>query len=85
MRAFVRFREVRRESSPWFVAWFEPQHHIVEHNAAFFVDRFASMSWSILTPDRCAHWDGSVLSFTDGVDKPHAPSEDEIEKVWLTY
>jgi DNA polymerase len=41
------------------VAWFEPQHHIVEYNAAFFVDRFASMCWSILTPDRCAHWDGA--------------------------
>jgi DNA polymerase len=67
------------------VAWFEPQHHIVEHNASFFVDRFASMSWSILTPEGCAHWDGTQLTFTDGVDKSQAPSEDEVEKVWLTY
>jgi uracil-DNA glycosylase len=44
MRALIRFREIKRESGPWFVASFEPQHHIVEHNAAFFVDRFASMS-----------------------------------------
>jgi probable DNA metabolism protein len=85
MRAFVRFREIRRWSGRWFVAWFEPQHHIVEHNAAFFVDRFASMAWSILTPDRCAHWDESVLTFTDGVDKSQAASEDETEKLWLTY
>jgi uracil-DNA glycosylase len=85
MRAFVRFREIKRESGPWFVAWFEPQHHIVEHNAAFFVDRFASMSWSILTPDRCAHWDGTNLTFTDAVDKSQAPSEDKMEKLWLTY
>jgi uracil-DNA glycosylase len=85
MRAFVRFREISRFGDKWYVAWFEPQHHIVEHNAAFFVDRFASMSWSILTPDRCAHWDGSVLSFTDGVDKSKAPREDQVEALWLTY
>lgn len=85
MRAFVRFREIMRDGSKWFVAWFEPQHHIVEHNAVFFVDRFASMHWSILTPERCAHWDGSALSFTQGVDKSKAPTDDEIEKLWLTY
>jgi uracil-DNA glycosylase len=85
MRAFVRFREISQFGKPCFVAWFEPQHHIVEHNAAFFVDRFASMCWSILTPDRCAHWDGAALSFSEGVDRSKAPREDEIEKLWLTY
>ena len=30
MRAFVRFREVATASGPWFVAWFEPAHLIVE-------------------------------------------------------
>src|SRR4051794_33866933 len=85
MRAFVRFREVEHGDSKWFVAWFEPAHHIVEHNARFFVDRFASMRWSILTPERCAHWDGSDLKFTDGVDKSQAPTEDNVESLWLTY
>ena len=85
MRAFVRFREVARFGDLWYVAWFEPDHHIVEHNARFFVDRFASMRWSILTPDRCAHWDGEALSFTAGVDKSKAPSEDKVEALWLTY
>jgi DNA polymerase len=85
MRAFVRFREITRAAGKWFVAWFEPQHHIVEHNAPFFVDRFATMRWSILTPERCAHWDGNALSFTDGVDKSKAPRKDEVESLWLTY
>ena len=85
MRAFVRFREVTREDGVWYVAWFEPQHHIVEKNASFFVDRFAGMRWSILTPDRCAHWDGRELRFTDGVDKSQAPRDDQIESLWLTY
>ena len=85
MRAFVRFREIQHGDSNWFVAWFEPEHHIVEHNAAFFVDRFASMRWSILTPERCAHWDGRELTFTPGVDRSNAPQGDNVEPLWLTY
>jgi DNA polymerase len=85
MRAFVRFREVTQPDGKWFVAWFEPAHHIVEHNAAFFVDRFASMRWSILTPDVCGHWNGDELSFTEGVDKAQAPKTDQLEDLWRTY
>lgn len=86
MRAFVRFREVPRgDGENWFVAWFEPDHHIVEYNAQFFVDRFASMRWSILTPGRCAHWDLTRLTFTTGVDKSQAPRDDNVETLWLTY
>src|SRR6476620_339175 len=58
MQASVRFREVGREQKSHFVAWFEPEHHIVEATAPFFASRYADMPWSILTPDVCAHWDG---------------------------
>ena len=85
MRAFVRFRAVAREDGEWYVAWFEPEHHIVERNAPFFVDRFAGMRWSILTPDRCAHWDGERLTFTPGVPKSAAPAGDDMEDLWRTY
>jgi probable DNA metabolism protein len=85
MRAFVRFREVQAEGAPWYVAWFEPQHQIVELNAPFFCDRFAKMHWSILTPDRCAHWDGQALSITAGVPRSEAPTEDATEALWLKY
>jgi probable DNA metabolism protein len=85
MRAFVRFRAIEHDSKTWYVAWFEPEHHIVELNAPFFVDRFASMCWSILTPDRCAHWDEKNLSFTDGVTQSEAPTSDVIEALWLRY
>jgi DNA polymerase len=64
---------------------FEPGHHIVEFNARFFVERFASMRWSILTPDRCAHWNGADVTFSDGVDRSHAPSDENVEPLWLTY
>lgn len=85
MRAFVRFREVPTAEGSWYVAWFEPQHHIVEANASFFVDRFASMRWSILTPERCMHWDCKALRFTPGVTKEQAPAEDAAEDLWRTY
>lgn len=86
MRAFVRFREVAAEDGePWYVAWFEPAHHVVELNAPFFADRFANMRWSILTPDRCMHWDGKEIHFTAGLTRGDAPASDEIEPLWREY
>src|ERR1700742_805560 len=43
MHAFVRFREVGRERDAHYVAWFEPEHHIVELAAPFFARRFADL------------------------------------------
>ncbi|WP_027135084.1 UdgX family uracil-DNA binding protein [Geminicoccus roseus] len=85
MHAFVRFRSVQLGEEEHFIAWFEPEHHIVEAGAPFFQRRFASMRWSILTPERCVHWDGSTLTFTDGVPKSAAPSEDALEELWRSY
>jgi DNA polymerase len=68
-----------------FVAFHRPDHFIVRLAAPFFVERFRTMRWSILTPDECAHWDGAELSFTEGVDARAAPDEDAIENVWRTY
>lgn len=88
MRAFVRFREVADREAPGglrHVAWFEPQHHIVEANATWFMRRFASMQWAILTPDRCVAWDGSSLQFGPGAARSEAPAADAGEQLWLTY
>lgn len=67
------------------VAWFEPEHRVTERNAAFFCDRFASMRWSILTPDACLHWDRRELRVTPGVTREAAPAEDAVEELWRTY
>ncbi len=90
MRAFLRFREVSDDDGePRYVAWFEPEHHIVRHNAGFFVDRFAGMRWSILTPAVSVHWDGRALSEGPGASKADAqalvPGGDPTEEVWKTY
>lgn len=85
MHAFVRFREVGREQNAHFVAWFEPEHHIVERAAPFFARRFADMPWSILTPDVCAHWNGHAVSITPGVARTEAPTADRLEETWRRY
>lgn len=85
MRAFVRFREIGVGEEQRFVAWFEPSHHIVRANAAFFVDRFASMRWSILTPEVSLHWDGTTLREAPGAARSDAPDGDPLEETWKTY
>ena len=62
MHAFVRFREIEAQDGTRFVAWFEPDNHIVRREAGFFVRRFANMRWSILTPELTIHWDGQTLT-----------------------
>ena len=85
MRAFVRFREVGADGTTRYVAWFEPEHHIVRENARFFVNRFTAMHWSILTPEVSVHWDGAALTEGPGATKADAPEGDPIEDVWKTY
>jgi DNA polymerase len=81
MHAFVRFREFDGR----FVAFFEPEHHIVRHAASFFVERFTNMRWSILTPELSIHWDGRSLTEGPGATRADAPSGDPLEETWRTY
>jgi DNA polymerase len=85
MRAFVRFRKIGDGPEERYVAWFEPDHFIVERNAPFFVRRFTGMRWTILTPYASASWDGENLAIGPGADKRHAPAEDATEELWRTY
>ena len=81
MHAFVRFREI----DGTFVAFFEPEHHIVRRAASFFVNRFTNMRWSILTPELSIHWDGTRLTEGPGATRPDAPAGDPLEETWRTY
>ncbi|MCY7398047.1 MAG: TIGR03915 family putative DNA repair protein, partial [Sphingomonas bacterium] len=85
MHAFVRFREVEDDGGARFVAFFEPDHHIVRATAGFFVRRFTSMRWSILTPELSIHWDGETLTEGPGATRADAPDGDPVEAVWKTY
>ncbi|MES2188652.1 MAG: UdgX family uracil-DNA binding protein [Pseudomonadota bacterium] len=108
MKAFVRFRSVQDETfkthpegGPLHVAWFEPEHHIVEAVAPFFARRFAQMRWAILTPECSVAWNNPGaglppakdaeagrlpgLRFGPGASKQDAPPPDAGEQLWLTY
>jgi uracil-DNA glycosylase len=92
MKAFVRFRTLEDEAfktrpldGPLHVAWFEPEHHIVEAIAPFFTRRFTQMRWAIMTPERCVAWDGATATFSPGAHKDDAPPPDAGEQLWLTY
>ena len=92
MHAFVRFRAVSVtdnaamvDDGQHYVAWFEPDHHIVRANAGFFVRRFANMRWSILTPRGSLHWDGETLSEGPPAQRSDAPGGDPTEDLWRSY
>ncbi len=93
MKAFVRFRETPLAidaqsgalAKPWFVAWFEPEHHILKAVAPFFMRRFTAMRFSIVTPEASVHWDTENLSFGPGGHKEDLPEKDAGEDLWRTY
>ncbi|HAW36504.1 MAG TPA: uracil-DNA glycosylase [Erythrobacter sp.] len=88
MHAFVRFRLVENEDGEGgehYVAWFEPDHHILRANAGFFMRRFANMRWSILTPRGSLHWDGTTMSEGPPAERSDAPEGDPTEDLWRSY
>lgn len=86
MHAFVRFRQVKEQGGgEHYVAWFEPEHHILRANAGFFKRRFANMRWSILTPRGTLHWDGETMREGPPAQKSDAPQGDPAEDLWRTY
>ncbi len=89
MHAFVRFRLVEHsdeeEAGEHYVAWFEPEHHILRANAGFFMRRFANMRWSILTPRGSLHWDGEAMQEGPPAQRSDAPTGDPMEDLWRKY
>ncbi len=84
MHAFVRFRAVEGEAERY-VAWFEPEHFIIEATADFFVERFPAFAWSIYTPVGSLHWDKAALTVGPPGCRADAPSHDDFEAGWQGY
>lgn len=85
MRAFLRFREVWTRSGPRYVAWFEPEHFVLERCAGFLSRRFAGMRWVVVTPYLSAAWDGTSLAFGPGGVRADVPAEDAMDEAWRAY
>ncbi len=88
MHAFVRFRMVSdADGAEHYIAWYRPDHHVLELAAPFFEERFPLMQWTILTPERSVSWDPKtrILTWGEGLPKEAAPQEDELEQLWRSY
>ena len=88
MHAFVRFRQVKDDAGEeHFIAWYKPDHHVLELAAPFFQERFPQMRWSILTPRQSVHWEPEAreLVWGEGAAREAAPQDDELEEVWRSY
>ncbi len=86
MHAFLRFRQLARaDGQEQFIAWFEPDHYIVEATAGFFVDRFRGLIWSIFTPVGSLHWDRENLIIGPPGSKADLPESDSFEAGWTQY
>jgi probable DNA metabolism protein len=85
MHAFLRFRQVETEAGTRHIAWFEPDHHIEEAEAGFFIRRFAQLRWSIVTPKRSVHWDGQEIALGPGGWRADVPADDAVAPLWRAY
>ena len=82
MHAFLRYRDAGAEN---FVAWYEPEHFILEAVASFFVERFGSLIWSIVTPIGSLHWDRETLTIGGPGVRADVPPHDAFESAWRKY
>lgn len=93
MHAYVRFRAVADddpvsgEARERFVAWYEPEHLVLDRAAPFFAARFANMRWMIATPDGAIEWDPGERELRRAVAPPPdaLPASDAREALWCTY
>jgi DNA polymerase len=85
MKSLTRFHAVDEEggAEPLHLGWFEPDHHIVEAVAPFFVRRLAKARWAILTPKRSVRCNGDSLEFGQGLRKMSTPPDEADTDAWL--
>jgi len=85
MHAFLRFRSIQSDDGKErLVAWFEPDHFILEASAQFFIDRFRCFDWAILTPLGSLHWDGKRLEHGTALPR-ESVMPDRFEASWQIY
>ncbi|SAL61982.1 UdgX family uracil-DNA binding protein [Caballeronia humi] len=89
MIAYVRFR--KRDpllGSPEYVAWYEPDHDVLEWGAEHFAQRMGRSTWMITTPTGAAMFNGETLRLERAAAfaADHvSDTPDAAEALWLTY
>lgn len=86
IRTHVHWKTLRIAGHAHRIAWWEPQHHTLAAAAPAFVRQMGTAPWSMLTPERCIHWDGHVLFETGGLSPISSqPSDSELAKLWREH
>jgi DNA polymerase len=83
MRTNMRFIPMSEHGRTRLLGWYEPAHFVVRANAQLISRRFPQLTWSIITPDEAAHWDGSSLLFSSGLR--HAEDDEALQAWWETH
>lgn len=86
VRTQVRWMIVRHGGHVHRAAWLDPRHHVLTAAAPYWVRKMGATPWSVLSPERCIHWDGHQLFETSGVPdaSPH-PDQQEVEQLWRRH
>lgn len=80
--ATAHFAPVDTEGGTVQVAWFIPRHHCVELAAPQLARQWGNTLWSLLTPERCVHWNGRQLVYSRGELQVSAGSPRQLERIW---
>lgn len=85
LRLLIRFREIHRAEGPHLVAWFEPEHHVLDQATPWFAAQLAGRRWSIVTPERSSHWDGAEVRSGPGGQRSHVPPPGADDAAWEAW
>jgi uracil-DNA glycosylase len=79
------FHTIATAAGEWDIAWCAPEHHILESLVPFFARQRAGRRWSILTPERSAHWNRGALRLEAGAPQAAAVSDEALEGYWRQH
>ncbi len=89
MVAYVRFQRRSASDMPEYIAWYEPDHDVLDHASRHFARRMGTSTWWIGTPGGSALWDGHALRFSNAPEEAAAlranGAADGVEALWLAY
>ena len=85
MRTLLRYRTVQEQNRVRYLGWYEPEHYVLEANAQRIAAQFPELTFSIVTPDGAAHWDGETLRFSAGAAAERVPDDGALLAWWGTH
>ena len=85
MRTLLRYLPMPEGNHTRYLGWYEPAHFVLEANAQLIARRFPDLAFSILTPDGAAHWDGTELRFSAGVDRKAVSDDASLQSWWRAH